>query len=219
MKTTTDPLDDLESGSKYVLNVPGLGYGIFLPRVVLRSNGQRLRIASLNLVGRIRLNQDLGLLIAGKIRDQIPDLSGVVFLTAVEKALQLTQVVAHALGVEAVAVAYNRVKPHMEPGGRPVVRMGSGSITSGDKTLVLYERDINLLCQASRGIVIIDDVVSTGETVLGLVRLAADAHRCQKGELPVLGVFCVAREGRQVPHLPAPLYSLATLPEPELLSG
>lgn len=211
--------ENLESGPLHVLQVPGLDYGIPLPLVELQSNGQRLRIASLNLVGRIHLNHDLGLLLAGKIRDKIPNRSGVVFLTAVEKALQLTQVAAHDLGVEAVAVAYNRVKPHMEPGGRPMARTGSGSITSGDKTLVLYERDINLLCQASRGIVIIDDVVSTGETVLGLDRLAADARRCEKGELPVLGVFCVAREGRQVPRLPAPLYSLATLPEPELLSG
>jgi len=212
--------EDLESGPKHVLQVPGLGYGIPLPLVELQSNGRRLRIASLNLVGRTRLNHDLGLLLAARIRQRIGDLSGVVLLTAVEKALQLTQVTAHALGVATVAVAYNREKPHMEPGRRPLVQIGSGSITSGEKTLVMYERDINLLQGANRGIVIIDDVVSTGETVRGLVHLVtmATGQNRQSAPLPLLGIFCVACEGRS-PRLQAPLCSLARLPEPEVLPG
>jgi Mg2+/Co2+ transporter CorB len=41
-------------------------------------------------------------------------------------------------------------------------------VTSGSKFMALYERDINLIGLASRGIVIIDDVVSTGGTLLAL---------------------------------------------------
>ena len=33
-----------------------------------------------------------------------------------------------------MAVAYNRVKPHMEASGRPVIQIGSDSITSGVKS-------------------------------------------------------------------------------------
>lgn len=209
--------ENLESGPRHILEVPGLDYGITLPLVELQNSGRRMRIASLNLVGRTRLNHDLGLLLAARIRECIGDLSGVVLLTAVEKALQLTQVTAHALGVATVAVAYNREKAHMEPGRRPLVQIGSGSITSGEKTLVMYERDINLLQRADRGIVIIDDVVSTGETVRGLMHLVTLAAG-QNGQPvpPLLGVFCAACEGPP-PQLPAPLVSLAVLPRPEVL--
>jgi len=210
--------ENLESGPLHVLQVPGLDYAIPLPWVELQAGGRRLRIASLNLVGCIRYNADLGRLLAARMREQLGDLAGVVMLTAVEKALQLTQVAARELGVEAVAVAYNRVKPHMQPDRRPLVQTGGGSITSGQKTLVMYERDIRLLATARRGMVIIDDVVSTGETVRGLLQLAA---RAAEGggfaQPPLLGVFCAACEGAP-PDLGAPLVHLAELPPPEVLA-
>ena len=210
--------EGLESGDMHVLRVPGLDYGIPLPLVELESGGRRLRIASLNLVGCIRLNCDLGRLLAARIRERLGDLGSVVILTAVEKALQLTQAAAQELGVEAVAVAYNRVKPHMQPDRRPLAQTGSGSITSGEKTLVLYERDIALLAGARRGFVIIDDVVSTGETVRGLLRLVARAaERGGFPEPPLLGVFCAACEGAP-PGFAAPLVRLAELPPPEVLA-
>jgi len=55
-----DVLGGLESGEKYRLEVPGLGYGVDIPYTVLPSGDSRLRIASLNLVGQTRLNRDLG---------------------------------------------------------------------------------------------------------------------------------------------------------------
>jgi hypothetical protein len=59
-------------------------------------------------------------------------------MTVVEKALQLAQVVASELGMADMAVAYNRVVPHMEASGRPVIQVGADSITSGVKYLALY---------------------------------------------------------------------------------
>ncbi len=213
-----DGWENMESGPKHVLEVPGLDYAIALPLVEIESGGRRLRIASLNLVGRVGLNDDLGRMLADRMRERLDGFEGVVILTAVEKALQLVQVVARELGVHEVAVAYNRVKPHMQPGQRPLVRIGSGSITSGEKTLVMYERDIRLLATARRGVVIVDDVVSTGETVRGLLRLAARAaERGGFAEPPLLGVFCAACEGAP-PQLPAPLVHLAELPPPEVLA-
>lgn len=214
MKVRMEILEGLESGEKYRLIVHGLAYDIYLPLVRIPSGGRILKIASLNLVGQTRLNRDLGRLLAGKIREVVPDLSRVAILTVVEKALQITQVVAECLGIEAVAVAYNRVKPHMEPDRRPVIQIGSDSITSGSKFLALYERDMHLLALAE-SVILIDDVVSTGGTFLGLADLLEEVVRQNRmDQLPITGMFCVAVEGDSPPLLSAPVYSLATLPKP-----
>lgn len=209
-----------ESGEKYLLDVPGLPYRVELPRVVIRAGGRRLRIASLNLVGQIRLNHDLGMLLAGRITKALGSLDGVAVLTVVEKALQFTQVAAQQLGVEAVAVAYNRVKPHMEPDARPLVQVGADSVTSGGKLFALYERDIEILASATRGIILIDDVVSTGGTLLGLLDLVEAAMSLKGRPAPeLLGIFCAAQEGTPRVNLPAPVHALAQLPPPEAVES
>ena len=209
-----DILEGLESGEKFRLSVKGLEYDIELPIVRIPSNGRVLKIASLNLVGQTRLNADLGRLLAEKIRAVVPDLSKVAILTVVEKALQVTQVAAEALGIDAVAVAYNRVKPHMEPDRRPVIQVGSDSITSGRKFLALYERDMSLLARAE-SVILIDDVVSTGGTFLGLADILEEVARQKQQPPPVVsGIFCVAVEGDSPSLLSTPIHALATLPKP-----
>ena len=215
-----DTLGSLESGEKYLLKVPGLPYEVRLPYVILQEEKEKIRIVSFNLVGQIRLNKDLGVLIAKKIMEVIPELENVAILTVVEKALQLTQVVSQNLGIDAVAVAYNRIKPHMESERRPIIQVGADSITSGGKFLALYERDLNLIANASGGIIFIDDVVSTGGTVFALTQLVEEVARYKDMPVPpeILGIFCVAREGTNHPLLPAPLYSLTGLPDPQVIS-
>ncbi|BHH84749.1 phosphoribosyltransferase family protein [Desulforhopalus sp. 52FAK] len=209
-----DILNGLESGEKFNLSVDGLDYDIELPYVRINSGEKKLKIASLNLVGQTRFNQDLGILLAEKIRENSNDLSKVAILTVVEKALQITQVTAQELNIDAVAVAYNRVKPHMEPDNRPVIQIGSDSITSGSKFLAIYERDMGILAQAE-SVILIDDVVSTGGTFLGLMDLLEEvARQNQTRPIEVSGMYCVAVEGDKAPILSAPVYSLANLPAP-----
>jgi adenine phosphoribosyltransferase len=214
--------EPLESGECFALTVPGLPYPLDLPWVWLRGEEQDVRIASLNLVGQVRWNRDLGQLLAARVRAAVPDFSRVCLMTVVEKALQLAQVVASELEMTDMAVAYNRVKPHMEASGRPVIQVGADSITSGLKYLALYERDINLLtARVGGGVVLIDDVVTTGGTVLGLVDLLDQAARLKSlpRPIPLRGVFCVAEEGKRTRLLPAPVHSLARLPDPVIRAG
>ncbi len=211
--------DSLETGENCQLEIPGLDYPLVLPWVWLLGEEQDTRIVSLNLIGKIKWNQDLGKLIAQRVRKTLPDLEGLCFITVVEKALQLAQVVASELGIKDMAVAYNRVKPHMETSRRPVIQVGADSVTSGVKFLALYERDINLLvASATRGVIVIDDVVTTGGTILGLVDLLDQMARLKelRRPIPVHGIFCVAEEGKRNRVLPAPVYSLARLPDPIL---
>jgi len=217
-----DLSEQLESGERFTLSIPGLPYPLHLPWVWLPGDEQDVRIASLNLIGQVRWNLDIGKLLATRVRSAFPDVSRLCLMTVVEKALQLAQVVASELGMADMAVAYNRVKPHMEASGRPVIQVGSDSITSGVKYLALYERDINLLAaRASGGVILVDDVVTTGGTVLGLVDLLDQVVRLKNlpGPIPLRGVFCVAEEGKRTCVLPAPVHSLGRLPDPLVRAG
>jgi len=202
-----------ESGEKYSLTVEGLGYGILIPWVWLPADGGELRIASLDLVGQTRLNQDLGRLLAMRLKPLLTGKKHVAMLTAVEKGLQLAQVTAQELGIDEIAVAHNRVKPHMEPSRRPVVQVGADSITSGDKFLALYERSLSIVAEATDGIILFDDVVSTGSTMLAMQALVEQAARFAHltASPPVLAMACAAIEGEPVLE---PLVYLAKLPTP-----
>jgi len=220
------PASPLETGEKYLFEIPDLDFQASLPYVLLSADGGMLKIASLNLVGMIEWNHIFGRALARKIREKIGSLEGVVFLTAVEKSLQLAQVVAQELGLPMMAIAYNRRKPHMEIDAgarRPFLQVGGGSVTSGDKYLVVYERDFNLISSARRGVVIIDDVVSTGGTIAALATILdeiTERRSLSKDALKILGIFCVAREGKMKPlykGLSSLVHWLGNLPAPEVL--
>lgn len=220
------PLSPLEPGEKYVFEIPDLSFKAELPYVLLPAAGGAMKIASLNLVGMAEWNRIFGRALAQKIRERIQDLEGVVLLTAVEKALQLSQVVCQELDVPMMAVAYNRRKPHMEieiGRRRPFIQVGGGSVTSGDKYLVIYERDFNLLSSAKSGVIIIDDVISTGGTIAALATILDEVteRKCLNKEvLKILGIFCVAREGEMKPLYKGLSYRiqwLGKLPAPEFL--
>ncbi|MBW1697307.1 MAG: adenine phosphoribosyltransferase [Deltaproteobacteria bacterium] len=222
-----DIFSSLESGEKYIFDIPELGFKAELPYVLLPAEGGFIKIASLNLVGMIEWNRLFGHALARKIRETVVNLEGVVFFTAVEKALQLGQAVCQELGVPAMAIAYNRRKPHMEieyGHRRPYIQVGAGSVTSGDKYLVVYERDVNLLSGAKSGVVIIDDVVSTGGTIAALATIldeVTERKSLDKRALKILGIYCVAKEGEMKPlygGLSKKIHWLGNLPSPLFLN-
>ena len=210
-------VDSVETGESCSIEVPGLPYPLRLPYVWLAGEEHDTRIASLNLIGKTRWNQDLGGLLAARIRDAFPDLAGYCLLTVVEKALQLGQVVAAALGADDMAIAYNRIKPHMEADRRAVIQVGADSITSGGKFLALYERDINLLAaRAPRGVLVVEDVVTTGGTLAALAHLLEQVARVRKLPQPLAlrAAFCVAVEGKRTRVPDLPVHALCRLPDP-----
>lgn len=220
------PVSPLETGEKYLFEIQDLNFSTRLPYVLIPADGGFLKIASLNLIGMIKWNRLFGQALAHKIKATIPSLEGVVFLTAVEKSLQLSQIVAQELSVSMMAIAYNRRKPHMEidaGAGRPFIQVGGGSVTSGDKFLVIYERDFNLICAAKRGVIIVDDVVSTGGTIAALATILdeiSERKALSKDALKIRGVFCVAREGEMKPlykGLSYKVHWLGNLPAPEFI--
>ena len=221
-----DVIDSLESGEKYTFEIPEINFKSELPYVLLPSEGGFIKIASLNLMGMIEWNRLFGTSIADKIRASVENLAGIVFFTAVEKALQLSQTVCQKLDVPAIAIAYNRKKPHMEieyGRNRPYIQVGAGSVTSGDKYLVVYERDVNLLSRAKCGVIIIDDVVSTGGTIAALATILdeiAERKSLNKDALKIMGIFCVACEGEIKPlykGLSKKIHCLGKLPAPQFL--
>ncbi len=215
-----DIMESREIGEKHLFTVPDLGYAVELPLVLIPADNGEIRIASLDLMGQIRLNRDLGRLLAQKIRPCLPAGVGrnVAILAAVEKGLQLAQVVAEELEFDVIAIAHNKIKPHMEPKRRPIIQVGADSITSGEKFLALYERSLNILTEATDGIILLDDVVSTGGTIDALTQLVEEAARFKKIPTPpILATACVATEGPVPPF--ESLVSLATLPSPVFVSS
>ena len=222
-----EALTILETGEKCPFEIPELGFKTELPYVLLSAESGFIKIASLNLVGMIEWNRRFGQALAQRIRETVGSTEGVIFLTAVEKSLQLGQSVCQELGVPAMATAYNRRKPHMEieyGRKRPFIQVGCGSVTSGDKYLVIYERDVNLLSLAQKGVIIIDDVVSTGGTIAALATIldeVAERKSLDKEALKILGIYCVAREGQMKPlydGLSKKVHWLGNLPSPQFLS-
>ena len=175
-------LDSLETGEQYA-NLKFPAWLIPFPSLGLASGrgaGHPDRLPQSDRKDRVESGPGEADRPAGSDRPS-PIWKGLCFITVVEKALQLAQVVASELGVRDMAVAYNRVKPHMETSRRPVIQVGADSVTSGIKFLALYERDINLLVtRATRGVIIIDDVVTTGGTISGLLDLLDQMAQLKK---------------------------------------
>lgn len=140
------------------LTVDIKGYEAQLPILPLPSGVQ---IAFFNLHGNVPLTEHCGKQLAELLGDCD------VLLTAESKGLQLTHVAARCLGHEYYAVARKSKKLYMQDGLEVEI---NASITTGAvQKMYLSRHDADLLKGKSVGIV--DDVVSTGNSLLGLEQL------------------------------------------------
>ena len=143
-----------------VFEVDLQGYTAQLPVIPLPSG---INIAFFNLHGNVRLTEHCGKQLAKLVSDCD------VLLTAESKGLQLTHVIARELGHDFYAVARKSKKLYMQDGLEVEI---NSSITTGKvQKLYISKHDADLMKGKKVGI--IDDVVSTGNSLVGLEKLVA----------------------------------------------
>ncbi len=138
------------------------GYQASLPILPLPSG---INIAFFNLHGNAELTEHCGKELAKLLTDCE------VLITAESKGLQLTHVTARELNQSYYAVARKSKKLYMQDGIEITIQ---SSITTGkEQKLYLSKHDVELIKGKKVGIV--DDVVSTGASLLGLEELVEKA--------------------------------------------
>lgn len=134
------------------------GYKAQLPIIPLPSG---VNIAFFNLHGNVQLTEHCGKQLAKMVTDCD------VLLTAESKGLQLTHVMARELGHPYYAVARKSKKLYMQDGLE--VEINSSITTGRQQKLYISKYDADLMRGKKVGIV--DDVVSTGNSLVGLEKL------------------------------------------------
>ena len=138
------------------------GFKAELPIMPLPSG---ISIAFFNLHGDSVLTEHCGKELAKELADCE------VLITAESKGLQLTHCVARELNQRYYAVARKTKKLYMQDGIEVTIE---SSITTGqEQKLYLSKHDVDLI--KGKKVCIIDDVISTGESVKGLEDLAKKA--------------------------------------------
>lgn len=138
------------------------GYTAKLPILTLPSG---VKIAFFNLHGNPAMTEHCGKEIA-KLAKGCD-----VLITAESKGLQLTHVAARELGMPYYAVARKSKKLYMQDGIS--VSYGASITTGKEQDLYLSKHDADLL--RGRKVGIVDDVISTGESLEGLEELVKKA--------------------------------------------
>ncbi|MBQ9514115.1 MAG: adenine phosphoribosyltransferase [Clostridia bacterium] len=133
-----------------------------LPILTLPSG---INIAFFNLHGNSDLTEYCGKLLAEKMTGCD------VLITAESKGLQLAHVCAREMNMPFYAVARKSKKLYMQDGIS--VSYGSSITTGVPQQLFLSKHDVDLIKGKKVGI--IDDVISTGESLIGLTELVKKA--------------------------------------------
>ncbi len=133
-----------------------------LPILTLPSG---VKIAFFNLHGNSFLTEHCGKQLASLLK------GADVLITAESKGLQLTHVCARELNMPYYAVARKSKKLYMQDGVS--ISYGSSITTGKAQELYLSEHDVELI--KGKKVAIVDDVISTGESLKGLENLVNKA--------------------------------------------
>ncbi len=161
-----------------------------LPIIPLPSG---VNIAFFNLHGNVALTEYCGKQLSKFVSDCD------VLLTAESKGLQLTHVIARELGHPFYAVARKSKKLYMQDGME--IEINSSITTGREQKLYISRHDAELMRGKKVGI--IDDVVSTGNSLVGLEKLVemsggtvhkkafvlAEGEAAQRKDICFLGVI------------------------------
>ena len=147
---------------KEFLNLNIKGYKASLPILPLPSG---IKIAFFNLHGNSEMTEHCGKELAKLLTDCE------VLITAESKGLQLTHVCARELNQHYYAVARKSKKLYMQDGIE--VNIESSITTGKEQKLYLSKHDVDLIKGKKVGIV--DDVISTGASLIGLEALVKKA--------------------------------------------
>lgn len=146
-------------GETYELEVAGLKRE--LPKIKINDE---LTIASFVILGDVEIVKATAPLLAKKM----PEIDVVV--SAEAKGIPLVHEVAHELGLQTYYIARKSVKPYMD---NPVIQSVHSITTQKEQILCLDGKD----AQAIKGkrVAIVDDVISTGESIRALEQLVTAA--------------------------------------------
>lgn len=144
----------------YKIDIKGFEHA--LPILPLPSG---IKIAFFNLHGNQELTEHCG----KELAKQLSDCD--VIITAESKGLQLAHVTARELSMPFYAVARKSKKLYMQDGIS--VAYGSSITTGKPQELYLSKHDVDLI--KGKKVAIVDDVISTGESLAGLEALVEKA--------------------------------------------
>lgn len=125
---------------------------------------EHVRIASFDILGDTELVTYLAPLLAEKL----PAIDYIV--TAEAKGIPLIHEISKVLGMNQYIVARKSVKPYMQS---PLIKQVTSITTQKEQTLCLDGTDAALI--KGKKVAIIDDVISTGESIRGLEVLLEEA--------------------------------------------
>lgn len=124
-----------------------------------------ISICFFNLHGNVELTEHCGKELAKRIKDVD------VIITAESKGLQLAHVTARCLNMKNYAVARKSKKLYMQDGIS--ISYGSSITTGKNQEFYLSNHDVQLI--KGKRVAIVDDVISTGESLTGLEKLVEKA--------------------------------------------
>lgn len=167
---TAIELGEVKEMKEYVLNVAGVQRLLPLIRIT-----DRLEIASFVILG----DAELVIRAAAELKKRIPDVD--YLITAEAKGIPLVQELSRILGMKRYFVARKSVKPYMED---PLITEVF-SITTQEKQILCLEKAESDLIRGKR-ILIVDDVISTGESIEALETLVKKAGGTISGKAAIL---------------------------------
>ena len=146
-----------------------------LPVIRITDN---MEIASFVILG----DAEMALNAASELFSRIPECD--VLITAEAKGIPLVQELAHLMGMKRFIVARKNVKPYMV---EPLVTEVFSITTQRNQILCLENTEVEFI--KDKRVLIVDDVISTGESLKAMEKLVKKAG----GKL--IGKACILAEG------------------------